>query len=171
MEIVVRQAVVQDARAIAELHVRSWEAAYRGLLSDEEIDYFTLERRAEGWVDLLAEPGDNGQQTLVAVAPDAAIAGFSALSARSRDDDVSEGTGEVVAFYVDPRHFRAGVGRTMMRRSLDELRRARCREATVWVLSGNAGARTFYARCGFAPDGLERETAGVLDMRMRMALA
>jgi hypothetical protein len=55
MLISVRRAVAGDARAIAEVQVAGWEAAYRGLVPDAFLDAFTVEVRTARWVELLEQ--------------------------------------------------------------------------------------------------------------------
>ena len=52
----IREAVPGDARAIAEIHVRSWQATYRGQLTDEYLDGLTVEDRVEQHRRSLEEP-------------------------------------------------------------------------------------------------------------------
>ena len=42
----VRTAQPDDAAAVAEVHVRAWQAAYRGLMADEFLDSLRPEDRA-----------------------------------------------------------------------------------------------------------------------------
>ena len=43
----IREAVPGDARSIAEIHVRAWQAAYRGQLTDDYLDGLSVEDRLE----------------------------------------------------------------------------------------------------------------------------
>jgi hypothetical protein len=49
MEVRVRQAVVADAPGIAAVHVRSWQAGYRGLMPDELLDGLPAGDREDMW--------------------------------------------------------------------------------------------------------------------------
>jgi hypothetical protein len=51
----VRRAVVEDAEAIAAVHVASWRAAYRGLIDQEVLDRLSVEQRAQAHRALLAD--------------------------------------------------------------------------------------------------------------------
>ena len=44
-----RRATVDDAPAIAGVHVRTWQAAYRGLMPQALLDSLTFERRRGWW--------------------------------------------------------------------------------------------------------------------------
>ncbi|MER6578988.1 hypothetical protein [Nonomuraea sp. NPDC001023] len=53
----IRKATPADAQAIAEIHVRSWQAAYRGLLPQDHLDGLDPAARRPGWERLLAATG------------------------------------------------------------------------------------------------------------------
>jgi ribosomal protein S18 acetylase RimI-like enzyme len=59
-------------------------------------------------------------------------------------------TGHVTQICVDPRFRGRGLAREMMRRALESLSAAGCRQTTLTVTSENAGARRLYERMGFA---------------------
>lgn len=47
--ITVRHATANDAAAIAQVHVASWQAAYRGLLPEALLVSLSVERRQRHW--------------------------------------------------------------------------------------------------------------------------
>ncbi len=57
---VVRRAKASDAAAIAALQVRSWQAAYRGIVPDAFLDDLTEDAWRERWTDQLAAAGREG---------------------------------------------------------------------------------------------------------------
>jgi ribosomal protein S18 acetylase RimI-like enzyme len=160
----VRPARVEDAPAIARVFIEAWNAAYRGLVPDAFLDGFTLEERTEKWRARLA--GDD----LTLVVDD--VSGYCRRRAVSRDEDVPAGTGEIESLYVDPKRLRRGLGGALLRVALEDLRRAGCDAVTLWVFVANAGARAFYERFGFAPDGTCQQDpgTGVPELRMRREL-
>ncbi|MBS1863453.1 MAG: GNAT family N-acetyltransferase [Actinobacteria bacterium] len=165
-----------DELAVAELHVRSWQEAYRGLMPDEFLDgldpgdragRYTFGSGDEGApVTVLAvecgEGGVEGDPSLTKgevrpgspSTPGERIAGFVTFGA-SRDHD-ARGLGEVYALYVDPGRLRGGVGRLLMADARRRLASDGYREAILWVLQGNDRARSFYASEGWSPDGTSR---------------
>ena len=64
----VRAARVQDAPAMGRVHVRAWQAAYRGQMPDEYLDGLRAEQRAEYWTGVL-ERGPGQTTVLVAEEP------------------------------------------------------------------------------------------------------
>ncbi len=136
-----RLAIPGDARAIAEVHVRSWQAAYRGVVTDEFLDSLDVDRRAEMIEGVIR---DESKGLLVAE-QDGHVAGFSMLAA-----SYDEGWGEVLAIYASPDHWGVGVGYELMAASVEWLQEQGYQRAMLMVLENNPRARTFYERQGWS---------------------
>jgi GNAT superfamily N-acetyltransferase len=155
MSVRVRRASERDAGAIAGIHVRAWHAAYRGLVPDEVLERFSVERWERTWHGILGDAAGRSF-TLIAELENRAV-GFCAVSTPSRDEDAGERTAEVAATYVEPDRWRHGIGTALMAAALDELRRGDWQEVTLWVFAANDQAQAFYRRFGLETDGAERE--------------
>lgn len=147
----IRSAAPEDALAVAEVHVRSWQAAYRDLLPKEYLDRLRPEDRASRYEFGTSDPGR--PSTLVAVR-DELVLGFVTVMP-ARDMDV-RGSGEICALYVDPQWWDRGVGRALMQAGRARLAMLGFRDGILWVLAGNIRAGRFYAREGWRPDGTRR---------------
>lgn len=149
----VRDATPDDARAVAEVHVRTWQAAYRGLVPDDYLDRLSVERRETGWRDTLSAELPE-VFTLVAEA-DGRVVGFAG-GGPSRDEDVDDTTGELYAIYALPEWWGTEVGAALLEDAITRLRTGYAR-ATLWVLAGNARARRFYEKAGWRADGTTKD--------------
>ena len=49
----VRPAAPRDAKAIAEIHVATWQAAYQGLLPDDVLKAMTVAKRLAYWKEAI----------------------------------------------------------------------------------------------------------------------
>jgi len=147
----VRRARPDDAVAIAHVHVRSWQSAYRGLVPQEYLDGLDPERRRQMWERVLATDGWPRSGTLVAENDDGVVA-FAHVGP-SRDDDAEGTVGELSAIYALSTVWGTGVGRALMAEALRTLAGAGYAEATLWVLDTNERARRFYEAAGWRPDG------------------
>ena len=145
----IREAVPKDARAIAEIHVRSWQAVYRGQLTDDYLDGLTVEDRPEQHRLSLEEPRA-GWKTWVA--DDEGPVGF-AVTGPSEDADAGERTAELYAIYLDPEQLGTGLGRRLFEHAVEDLRSRRFDTVTLWVLETNERARRFYEVAGRKHDG------------------
>jgi GNAT superfamily N-acetyltransferase len=156
MGIELREARRGDELAVAEIHVRSWQEAYRGLMPAEFLDALDPRDRAARYT--FEATGPTAPTTLLAVEAsdvgEEAIVGFATFGA-SRDED-ARGLGEVYALYVDPGRYRGGLGRVLMAETRRRLRDAGFGEAILWVLRGNERAQRFYEGEGWRPDGATR---------------
>ena len=164
-----RPAEPDDAMEVARVHVRSWQAGYRGLLPDAYLDGLRAEDRAQRYrfgCDDVREPA-----TVVAI-DDGMICGF-ATTAPARDPDVVD-DGELYALYVDPAWWGRGVGAMLIAAARGRLVGLGFRNAVLWLLAGNARADRFYRIDGWAPDGPARTDSvwGVMvdEVRYRRAL-
>lgn len=143
----IRAALPEDASSIAAVHVASWRTTYRGLMPDVVLDALSVQQRQQQWqqIALSAQKPDSGSFLLVAEAPSEGIVGF-ASSGPERED----GTGfdaELYAIYLLENYQGRGIGRKLIDRSVDLLRKAGCDSLRVWVLAGNP-AEQFYSRLG-----------------------
>lgn len=156
MAVELREARRGDELAVAEVHVRSWQEAYRGLMPDEYLDALDPHDRAGRYTFGSADP--DAPTTVLAVEGgedgEGPILGFTTFCP-SRDADVP-GVGEIVSLYVDPDRHRGGVGRLLMAEARRRLREAGYTDALLWVLDGNGRAARFYEREGWTPDGSTR---------------
>jgi GNAT superfamily N-acetyltransferase len=143
-----REARPEDARALAELVVTTWQAAYRGLLPDTLLDGLEVQSNEARWRERLADPAI----TALVCEVEGPVAGFITHGA-SHDDDASAAVGEVYALYVLPEHWGQGYGFALMAAALDGLRARDKAIVTLWTLRGNDRAIRFYERQGFCADG------------------
>jgi ribosomal protein S18 acetylase RimI-like enzyme len=148
----VRPARVEDAAEIAEIHVRSWQGAYRGLIPQDYLDALDPAERLGRWTEHLASGSWTAGGCIVVDGADGAVAGFATFGA-SRDPDSEPGTGEVMAIYLAPGAWDQGLGRELMSAALGYLAGFGYQQATLWVLDTNARARRFYEAAGFTADG------------------
>ena len=170
----VRRASSKDAAQIAEVHVRSWQRAYRGLIPQDYLDRLDPAQRVARWEQVLASVDLPAGGVQVAE-NESDLLGFVSFGP-SRDDD-AEGqrlVGEIMAIYLAPAAWGQGLGRELMTAALADLGAAGYAQATLWVLESNERARGFYVAAGFKPDGMvkEDESRGFLlrEVRYRRSL-
>ncbi len=147
----VRPANPGDAAGVAEVHVRSWQVAYRGLLPDHYLDALRPEDRMARYT--LGSTDPDLPATLVADV-DGVIRGFVTVGP-CRDPDGGS-WGEVLALHVDSRSWGLGIGRRLISDARAALRDRGFAAAVLWVLAGNTRAGRFYEVDGWRPDGGRR---------------
>lgn len=144
MDISIRPATVDDARAIGAVHVASWRNAYRGIVSDEVLNQLSVRRRASHWRQRLSDESAN-EVTYVALDDENELIGF-ASGGRERDSD-REFSGELFAIYLLQETQRQGIGRKLAFAVLEEIHNAGHNNILVWVLATNP-ARKFFEQIG-----------------------
>jgi len=146
-----RPAEPADAMAVARVHVRSWQAAYRSLLPDDYLDQLRPEDRASKYA---FGSTDSSQPSTIVAEVAGLIRGF-ATTAPARDSDVP-GYGELYALYVDPDHWGRGLGVALVSAARAHLVDQGFKDAVLWVLSGNIRAERFYRADRWTADGNRR---------------
>ena len=138
----VRLAEPADAPAVASVHVKSWQAAYRGQIPDEVLDNLDVAERTAMW-----ERASARGEVWVALDGDEVV-GFI-CTGPSREADA---TSQLYAIYLLPSAWGTGLAQPLAEAGLAGLT-----DTVVWVLEDNRRARRFYERLGFTVDGKTRE--------------
>lgn len=146
-----RPAVPDDAMAVARVHVRAWQVAYRGLMPDEHLRGLRPQERAKRYDFAGLDPAR--PRTLVAIEADTVL-GFATTSP-ARDADAA-GRGELCALYVEPDCWGRGFGQALAAAARDDLYRRGFRQAILWVVAGNVRAERFYQADGWTRDASHR---------------
>lgn len=146
MNIEIRQAEPRDAFRIAELHIKFWRAAYKGIIHqtylDDGMNIGALARRWQKGFE------KSKKRTFLAF-HGASLVGF-VTAGTSRDPRYSN-YAELHALYVDPCYFGNGVGKALFRRAFAYVRELGFSKVFVCVLAGNKIGRRFYERMGGTP--------------------
>lgn len=163
-EPLLRPAEPEDALAVAGVHVRSWQVAYRGLLPDAYLDGLRLEDRARRYTFGGTDP--QRPETLVALLQ-GEIRGFATV--RPAQDADAAGAGELAGLYVDPSWWGKGIGIALLAAARARLVDRGFSMAILWVLVGNTRARKVYSMDGWFSDGSSRveEVWGVMADEVR----
>jgi threonine dehydratase len=143
-----------DADAVGAVHVRAWQAAYRGLLPDDYLTNLTVAERAAFWTRALADAPRRPGGARFGAEQDGRVVGFIVVGPAS--DDGASRTGEVHALNVDPDHWSRGVGSALLAAGVGHLRESGFADAVLWVHPGNARARRFYEAAGWRHDDVHR---------------
>jgi len=157
MTITLRPAVAGDLMAIGDLHHRSRVAAYRDIIAGDALTAVSAEMMGRYWVERWSYERDSHRMTVAE--RDGRLVGFSYVGPHDPEEPDSAGScaGELYAIHLDPAEQGRGVGRALMVDALATLHSQGWQRVVLWVLADNAHARDFYARGGWAPDGVERD--------------
>lgn len=140
----IRPAVVEDAPAIAGVHVESWRTTYKGIFPESLLDSLSVSDRTRLWNETLAK---SPIPFVMLVACDEAgrVVGF-VCGGTERTGQLGC-DGELQAMYLLEGVQRRGLGTLLIRRFVRELRSVGFNSMAVWVLARNPSSR-FYEALG-----------------------
>ncbi len=142
-QIKIRQAASGDEARLANVHIQSWQEAYRGLIPQAYLDNLPNEliERTEMWTKILANPN-----RWAWVAENAnGIAGFILFGPprdANREDFI-----ELGAIYLLASEQGKGIGYSLLSVGFSNMRNLGFRRAYCWVLENNPTIK-FYERSG-----------------------
>jgi ribosomal protein S18 acetylase RimI-like enzyme len=131
---------LDDVPAMAALHVKCWQQAYRGIFPDSVLNNLSVEKRVEGWTRTLNDPH--------VFSPAAQVGGVWCGFMHCGPTRQKYGEGEVYGIYVDSTQYRRGVGRRLMTLASDNLSGRGYRSFVLCVVENNHRARRFYETMG-----------------------
>ena len=149
--------LLEEAAALAELHVRCWKQSYAEQLP---ADYFTpeqLESRRALWERLVAD--QNPKLRRVIAQSHGELVGF-ALAGPGLD---GEDQLQLYSLYSLAQCHGSGIGQALLDAVLGD------EPAVLWVAQGNARATAFYRRNGFEFDGAQKtdpQLPQMIELRM-----
>ncbi|MCX5400906.1 GNAT family N-acetyltransferase [Streptomyces sp. NBC_00102] len=155
----VREMTDEDCEAVAAIRVGGWQSAYLGLMPQPYLDAMDVGRETEirrerlaagGAVNLVAVTGPPGQ-------PAPEVVGWACYGAYREDDGRRTEGGELYTLYVRPDRTGTGTGGALLAEVMARAAGDGFPTLALWVLRENTGARRFYERAGFAPDGAEED--------------
>lgn len=135
----VRSPLPGEARALAQIHIETWQQAYSHVFSEEFLAGLDVDRRVH-WFEARISKGEG----LIVADAGSEPAGFCFFGGSS-----DEGWGEIFAIYVHPDHWGRGHGHRLLSTAERELAEMSHRRALLWVLERNRQARDFYESHGW----------------------
>jgi ribosomal protein S18 acetylase RimI-like enzyme len=140
----VRPVRPDDARRLAEIHVETWRATYRGVMPQELLDALSVDARERQWNEWIPNP----DVAAFVAESDGKVIGFVSVGRCWTEPEI----GELYAIYVVPEAQGSGAGPALMEAAVESLGE-RWDEAILWVATENPRARRFYEREGWVADG------------------
>jgi len=113
-----RDAVFDDAPEIANVHIRSWQEAYKGLLPHDFLDqrHLLFKNRLELWKALVADPS---QKTIVAENPLHGVVGF--INGGPGRDEEKKSHLEIYCLYLLKHFWGKKIGFQLLKRNFRKL--------------------------------------------------
>lgn len=140
----IRKATIEDALAIATVHVAVWKETYRGIVLDGVLNNLSIQRRTEQWVNSLSDEVHPYHRVFVAEV-NGQVVGFLNFGTPQIKDSGFDG--ELFAIYVLKAAHKMGIGRKLVVEVVKGMCELGYKSMMVWVLRDNP-ARGFYERLG-----------------------
>ena len=117
---IIRDAELGDARGIAEVHVRSWQAAYAGIIPDEDLARLSVDQRKQFWTQILSK---DVRATFVLVIG-GLVVGWSGFGP-ARDEDCDPIlVAELYGIYLFPEYWSMGYDKQLYRATETRIRQS-----------------------------------------------
>ena len=145
MTVIIREALPEDASGIAQVHIKSWQTSYRGLVPDKVLDNQSIERR-EGYWRQITMGSEALHFVFVAENEQREVVGF-ASGGKSRQEWLPF-AGELYAIYLLEANKRQGIGVKLFQAAIKRLIGEGVDSLMLWVLADNHPARRFYEKMG-----------------------
>lgn len=142
--VTIRHARPEDAASIARVHVETWLATYRGLVSDSILDNVSIAERTRKWQERLSVTG--GRPAILVADRQHEVVGF--ISGGKNRQSAFPFDSELYALYVRPASQHQRVGQNLAATLVGELRASGFRNLLVGVFTANMAARRFYEALG-----------------------
>ena len=145
----IRAATDNDIQAIAEIHVLSFQTAYRGIVPDEFLNAINVDNRVHGWRSTYDKYPRN---LTVAVLPNDYVLGFCCAGPVVDTQKNAPYEFEIYGLHVRQECRRTGIGTQLLNDAFARaLKSEQFTTAIVWTLTELVESRRFYERHGGAP--------------------
>ncbi|MEJ7832206.1 MAG: GNAT family N-acetyltransferase [Nocardioides sp.] len=153
-DVSVRIAWADDAAAIAELQLRTWQEQYAGLLPPDSLPR-DIGAAAATWQESLRHPQDARNRVLVGLERNRVV-GFAITSPGSDPDCDPVSDAELMELTVAPDERGKGHGSRMLQAAVETMQADRFTRAVLWAMATDDALRTFLTTAGWAADGAHR---------------
>ena len=157
---IVREAKIADAPAIARVNLDTWRTAYRKFLPADYLAQLSYQKRESNWQEILSNVKNTGDFVCVAENKSGQIVGFAAGGCERTGKYVYQG--ELFAIYILEEYQRQGIGRQLVRIIATKLAELSLNSMLVWVLGDNSACKFYEFLGGEKVDEQQTSRAGVI---------
>lgn len=148
----IRTATIGDAGSITSAHVQAWKKSYQNIIDQDYLDNIRYEKRLAWRKKIIEEKF--GQQLVVTYRGE--VVGFCDSNAIEPDNQakaedksqISKEKGQIYGLYLLKEHQGKGIGKQLLKQSLEWLRKKELSPIILWTLKDNQKARDFYESQG-----------------------
>lgn len=148
----IREALISDVSGIVDVNIKTWQSAYKGIISDETLNRLDSNKssRIERNIKEFGQRFVEGERVLQAVAEkNGNVVGFVSYG-KCRDEKTLclTTSAEIYAIYVLEEYQGKGIGRDLLCFAFDQLKNTKkYNKVLIWTLKDNR-KRYFYEQMG-----------------------
>ena len=143
-DIIIRNATIDDAEKIADIKIKGWQTAYRGIVEDDYLDNMDREKEIEKRRNNI----DKGVNIIVAESNNE-IVGFCLFrNFNNYPEKYPNADCEISSLYVTSRLKRNGIGKKLMQYVIELLKKEGKTTMILGCLKENYPSRAFYEKMG-----------------------
>ncbi|NJM87928.1 MAG: GNAT family N-acetyltransferase [Hydrococcus sp. RU_2_2] len=142
---IVREAMVEDAPAIAKVHIETWRTTYHSILPEDYLARLSLQERENRWVKMLNTAAKDNHFIYVAENESGQIIAFADGGLERTNDPVYKS--EIYAIYILEAYQQQGLGRILMQTLVKKFDELGFNSMLIWVLERNPACQ-FYEALG-----------------------
>ena len=133
---------IEDQEGMARIKVDCWQDTYKNIIDQSYLDSLNYEIQTNKYIDSFDE-----YKNMVLVAEDVndhKIIGYSCFST-----DANEyADAELISLYIDKKYARRGIGTSLLRETIKELKKYNKKTMMLWCIKENKNAIKFYEKMG-----------------------
>ena len=133
---------IEDQEGMARIKVDCWQDTYKNIIDQSYLDSLNYEIQTNKYIDSFDE-----YKNMVLVAEDVnnqKIIGYACFST-----DANEyADAELISLYIDKNYSRRGVGTSLLRETIKELKKYNKKTMMLWCIKENKNAIKFYEKMG-----------------------
>lgn len=132
---------VKDALEIAKLIKDGWNSAYKGIISDEDLQNMNIEKMAEKWKNNI----ENNMNIYIYKEENKVL---GVIRFGKCEEINHQNIGEIFCLYVRPEEKRKGIGSKLFEFAKNKLIEDGYEKMLIWCLKGNNQGANFYKKQG-----------------------
>ncbi len=141
----IKKASLEDAPAIARIHLSSWQYAYRHQFPKRYLDALSLDEKIAQWTQYFKHKGEKTCSLYLALNNEQPV-GF--ISFGPGRDSAHAQQGEIYALYLIRTHWGKGIGHTLFKKAAQKMSSDRAVGVYLWALDSNKQALHAYQKWG-----------------------
>jgi L-amino acid N-acyltransferase YncA len=153
MNFIIREAKIEDASGIANVHVDSWIETYTGIVPDKYLSTLSKEKKQEMWESIISSNKPK-QYTFVAEVNGAIVGFINGGEAKEKEHGFD---GELRAIYLLQNHQGKKIGKAMFNKLSESLKNDSIKNMYLWVLRDNASVDFYKGMGGIKGNSKEDE--------------